>query len=100
MAEKLSPPRKRLVQSGWLLVVIIAATTLLLPLSGSHGNNVQEFPIKTQTVATPLHKSTYAMRSIPLRIKIPSIPVNSRIIQLGPEKDGSLTVPPDGSSAG
>jgi LPXTG-site transpeptidase (sortase) family protein len=100
MAEKLSLSRKRLVQSGWLLAVIIAATTLLWLVYGSHGNGLQKSLAKEQTISTPGHRATYATRSIPLRIAIPSISVDSTIIQLGLEKDGTLAVPQDGSVAG
>ncbi len=100
MAEKMSPSRKRLVRSGWLFAILIAATTLLIPHHGAHEKIVRPNPITAQTVSSYPQASTFAMRSLPLRIKIPSLGVNAEIIQLGLENDGTLSVPPDGSVAG
>jgi LPXTG-site transpeptidase (sortase) family protein len=100
MAEKLSPPRKRLAQSGRLLAVIIAATALLWHVNGLQEKSAHQLVNNVQTISTPGHRATYATRSIPLRIAIPSISVDSTIIQLGLEKDGTLAVPQDGSVAG
>jgi sortase (surface protein transpeptidase) len=56
--------------------------------------------IKAQAISVQKHQFGYAAKSIPLQIAIPSISVDSKIMQLGLEKDGSLAVPPDGSLAG
>jgi LPXTG-site transpeptidase (sortase) family protein len=100
MAEKLHSSRTRSVRSGWLLAIVIAATTLFSSLSGSHGNSVLVSPIKAEAVSISMGQYRFAARSIPLQILIPSISVKSKIMQLGLEKDGSLVVPPDGSLAG
>ncbi len=105
MVEELSLSRKRLVQSGWLLAVTIAAATLLWAQSGSSPPLLQktsgsQTPVRVQTISATMYRSTFAKRSVPLQITIPSIAVNSKIMQLGLEKDGSLAVPPDGSLAG
>lgn len=39
-------------------------------------------------------------RSAPTRVRIPAIGVNSSLMELGLQSDGSLEVPPDGVSAG
>ena len=100
MAEKMSPPRKRLVQSGWLLAILIAATTLLITHHGSPEKAPQSTPITAQSVSARPQTVTFAKRSLPLRIKIPSLGVNASIMQLGLMSDGTLAVPPDGSLAG
>ena len=109
MAEKLPRSRKRFVQSGWLLAVVLAATTLLWFTPSNHNS---ASPIKSITpqittridsvspVSAPNNQPDFAAHSIPLRIVIPAIGVSSKIMQLGLEKDGSLAVPPDGSLAG
>jgi sortase (surface protein transpeptidase) len=100
MAEKLSLSRKRSVQSGWLLAVIIAAATLLWFPSGFQGNDLREQRAKVPVIFAPSLQITHTARSIPLQITIPSIYVDAKIMQLGLEKDGTLSVPPDGSQAG
>jgi hypothetical protein len=100
MAEKLSLSRKRSVQSGWLLAVIIAAATLLWFPSGFQGNDLREHLAEEHLISAPLLQTTRTARSIPLQIAIPSIYVDAKIMQLGLEQDGTLSVPPDGSQAG
>ena len=100
MAEKLSLSRKRSVQSGWLLAVIIAAATLLWFPDGFQRNDLSPNLNKVLGISAPSLPTTHAARSIPLQITIPSIFVDSKIMQLGLEKDGTLSVPPDGSLAG
>lgn len=115
MAEKPHLPRKRLVRSGWLLAILIAATTLFSFVPQSQSNSLSQPSIKPPGISVPLQQvisvapkaisaprreASFATRSIPLKIEIPSISVNSKIIQLGLEKDGSMTVPADGSLAG
>ena len=115
MAEKLHLPRKRWVQSGWLLAILIAATTLFSFASGSPKTASSQPSVRQPTISVaitqvissapkaisaPIRESRFATRSIPLQLIIPSISVNSKIMQLGLEKDGSLAVPPDGSLAG
>jgi LPXTG-site transpeptidase (sortase) family protein len=100
MAQKLHPSQRRSVQTRWLLAIIIAATTLFWPLHAFHGNGVHQSGIITQAISVQKHKFGYVDRSIPLQISIPSIFVDSKIMQLGLDKDGSLAVPPDGSLAG
>lgn len=100
VAERLSLSRKRLVRSGWLFAILIAATALLSPLSRSHHGISPRTPMAVQSVSAQPQQLTFAKRSVPLRIQIPSLSVNSSIIELGLEKDGTLAVPPDGSIAG
>jgi LPXTG-site transpeptidase (sortase) family protein len=100
MTQKYLPSRRRAVQSGWLLAIFIGASTLFWPLNGVHGNGLHQSEIKAQAISVQKHQFGYAAKSIPLQIAIPSISVDSKIMQLGLEKDGSLAVPPDGSLAG
>jgi LPXTG-site transpeptidase (sortase) family protein len=109
MAEKLPRSRKRFVQSGWLLAVVLAATTLLWFAPSSHNSVTPQHSITPQIttpiapvspVSAPNNQPEFAARSIPLKIVIPAIGVSSKIMQLGLENDGSLSVPPDGSLAG
>ena len=100
MTQKFHPSRRRAIKSGWFLAFFITATTLFWPLNGVHGNGLHRSVIKTQAISLQKHQFGYAAKSIPLQIVIPSISVDSKIMQLGLEKDGSLAVPPDGSLAG
>lgn len=100
MAEEQSLSRKRWARSGWLIAIVIAITTLALPHFGSHQKGSHQIGLKAQGFTGQIHETMYAKKSLPLRIMIPSIGVDSKIIQLGLEKDGSLAVPPDGSTAG
>lgn len=112
MAEKPRLPRKRLARSGWLLAILIAATTLFSFAPQSKSNSLSQPFIKPQSFSLPLQQvistapkaisaprreANFAERSIPLQIQIPSISVDSKIIQLGLEKDGTMSVPADGS---
>lgn len=53
----------------------------------------------TTSVAGP-EAMTVMARSIPVRLRIPSIGVDSGLISLGLAKDGTMQVPPSGSPAG
>jgi sortase (surface protein transpeptidase) len=97
---------------GWLLAILVAATALLtLPgirenLTDPKGIVQVQYrtpsPVKPNmaTESSQARTTTYAKRSTPTRIVIPSIAVNAKIMKLGLTKKGELQVPPNAPTAG
>jgi LPXTG-site transpeptidase (sortase) family protein len=57
-------------------------------------------PLSAPRAAPLLHRVTPMKRSVPTRVVIPAIGVNSTLMDLGLEKDGTLETPPGAFPAG
>jgi sortase (surface protein transpeptidase) len=89
----------------WVLVALVIA----IGSTGCAGSFDEA--VQASTAAQPSGRSTAAAtpsaegmvglpKSPPIRMEVPSIGVDSSLLDLGLQDDGSLEVPPDGTSAG
>jgi len=98
--------RLRIVAMVGVCIAIAGLSILLLGLLGGYGANV---PIsiatpRTSSPSTAEASATTAPASIrkspPTRVQIPAIGVNSTLVGLGLNPDGTMEVPVDGRAAG
>ena len=100
---------------AWLLVAVVAAvaavafaavSTLLLAGSNGDGNpgagtEPSSSASPSETPSDPAQAVPVTMsRSVPVRLRIPAIDVDSDLMGLGLQKDGTLEVPPGAFPAG
>ncbi len=100
---------------AWLLVAVVAAvaavafaavSTLLLAGSNGDGNpgagtEPSSSASPSETPSDPAQTGPVTMsRSVPVRLRIPAIEVDSDLMGLGLQKDGTLEVPPGAFPAG
>lgn len=106
------PPRRWL----WAAAVsVIAGATVLVGIAFGTGASEQEAPdagvgpapsptsmsVARDRQASPPEVTVRPMeRSVPAQLRIPAIGVDSRLMELGLQGDGSLEVPPDAVPAG
>jgi hypothetical protein len=94
----------------WRLAIVsplvLAVVVITVGSSNLFGASALRSPgsanITTPKVSTsaPAPIAHHLVRSIPIRLRIPSIGVNSKLMKLGLLKDGSLQVPPSAFPAG
>lgn len=84
--------RPRLARSRALAGAVALLTLIAMGVTGCSGA-----PSPTPTIAAP---SISMAMSKPVRVQIPTIGVNSRLMDLRLKADGTMNVPPDGTEAG
>ncbi|MCZ2804557.1 class F sortase [Modestobacter sp. VKM Ac-2983] len=98
-----APGRRRSWSTRALLAVVL--TVLAVTTSGCAGSAPGAAPAPTSTVAPDTVAPAAALpavlaASVPVRVQIPAIGVDSELMDLGLQPDGTLEVPPSGFPAG
>lgn len=86
----------------WRVVVIspMILTVAIITSGSSSQPRVDASAISSSSNAKFVTPVVSMTKSSPIRIRIPAIGVDSKLMKLGLQKDGSLQVPPSGSPAG
>ncbi len=105
-----SGPRHARARSGWPVALARAAAVTAVVLGTSAGSAPERvaLPAAARAVQPPRPVPEEAavvdpvglVRSAPVRVRIPAIGLDSRLMALGLAPDGSLEVPPTGFPAG
>ncbi|MGZ5372205.1 class F sortase [Aeromicrobium sp.] len=80
-----------------LAMVMLGVWFSLNPSETNASSTRTAIPIMTLATAAP---AIHMPRSVPVRLRIPTIGVDSKLMDLGLKRDGSLEVPPQAKPAG